>query len=47
VIQQVVDRPGWASGNAMAFIITGSGHRTADAFEGGAANAPLLHIEYQ
>ena len=32
----------------MAFIITGSvgSHRTADAFEGGAANAPLLHIEY-
>jgi hypothetical protein len=47
VIQQVVNRPGWASGNAMAFIIDGSGHRTADAFEGGAANAPLLHVEFQ
>jgi hypothetical protein len=46
-MQQVVSRPGWASGNAMAFIITGSGHRTADAFDGSAPNAPLLHFEYQ
>jgi DNA-binding beta-propeller fold protein YncE len=30
----------------MAFVITGSGTRTADAFEDGAAFAPLLHIEY-
>ncbi|HSL25716.1 MAG TPA: PKD domain-containing protein, partial [Acidimicrobiia bacterium] len=35
---------GWASGNAMVFIITGSGKRTADPLEGGFA--PRLVIEY-
>ena len=46
VIQEVVARPGWASGNALAFVITGTGHRTADSFEGGSTMAPLLHVEY-
>ena len=46
VVQEVVNRPGWVSGNAMAMVIDGTGHRTAWAFEGKAAGAPLLHIEY-
>ena len=46
IIQEIVDRPGWASGNALAIIITGTGRRTATAWDGGAANAPLLHVEY-
>ena len=46
VIQEIVNRPGWASGNALAIIITGSGHRTARAFEGKPAGAALLHVEY-
>ena len=46
VIQEIVNRPGWASGNAVAVIITGTGRRTAEAFESGAAIAPELHIEY-
>ena len=33
VVQEVVDRPGWTSGSALAFLITGTGHRTADAFD--------------
>ena len=41
-----MSRTGWASGNAMAFILTGTGTRTAEAFESGAAIAPMLHIEY-
>ena len=47
IVQQVVSRPGWASGNALALIITGSGHRTATSFDGGAAKAALLHVEYR
>lgn len=34
VVQELVNRPGWASGNAMAFIVTGPstyGTRTAEA----------------
>ena len=46
VIQEIVDRPGWASGNALALILTGTGHRSAQSFDGSNAQAPLLHIEY-
>lgn len=45
VIQQVVSRPGWSSGNALAFIITGSGRRVARSFNSG-SGAPVLHVEY-
>jgi hypothetical protein len=44
VVQEIVNRAGWASGNAMAFIITGTGVRTAQSFDG--TFAPVLHIEY-
>jgi hypothetical protein len=44
VLQEVVDRPGWAAGNALVVIITGSGRRTAESFEGGPE--PILHLEY-
>jgi len=46
VIQEIVDRGGWASGNALAIIINGTGHRTAWSFNGQAASAPLLHVEF-
>ena len=45
LIQAVVDRPGWASGNALALIVTGSGRRTADPVEGGFP--PVLHLEFE
>ena len=47
VLQEIVSRPGWAGGNAVALIITGTGHRTARAYEGKPAGAPLLHLEYK
>lgn len=46
VIQEIVDRPGWDSGNAIALVVTGSGTRTADSYDGGANKAPRLHVEY-
>ncbi len=46
VIQEIVQRPGWASGNALVLIVTGTGERVAEAFEGDAAGAPLLHLEF-
>ena len=46
LIQAVVNRSGWSSGNALAIFIAGTGHRTARAFEGSASGAPLLHVEY-
>lgn len=46
VIQEVVNRPGWAAGNALALIITGTGQRIAEAYDGSANAAPLLRVEY-
>ena len=46
VLQEIVDRPGWSEGNALSLIVTGTGTRTAAAYERGAAAAPVLHIEY-
>jgi PKD repeat protein len=46
ILQQVVSRPGWASGNAVALVVTGTGRRCAYSFEGGATSAPVLHVEY-
>jgi PKD repeat protein len=45
-IQEVVGRPGWASGNALAIIVTGTGVRTATSYDGKHPRAPLLHIEF-
>jgi hypothetical protein len=47
VIQEIVNRPGWVVGNPLALIVTGTGKRVADAFEGHAAGAPLLHLDYR
>ena len=46
VVQPIVNRPGWASGNALALIITGTGKRVAVAYDGIPAGAPLLHVEH-
>ncbi|MHC4806594.1 MAG: discoidin domain-containing protein, partial [Planctomycetota bacterium] len=50
VIEEIVNQPGWASGNALVLIFDldpdnpSQGIRTADT--GGMSTAPLLHIEY-
>jgi hypothetical protein len=46
LVQEVVDRPGWAVGNSMVFIITGTGSRSADSYDGNSSNAPKLVITY-
>ena len=47
VMQEVVNRAGWASGNNMTFIITGSGERTAESYDGSAGEAPRLVYSIQ
>jgi hypothetical protein len=44
VMQEIVSRGGWTAGNSMVFIITGTGVRTAEAFDG--LFAPVLHVTY-
>lgn len=46
VIQEVVARPDWAAGNAIALIVTGTGRRTAESFDGSPQSPPLLHVEW-
>jgi hypothetical protein len=41
-----VGRTGWTAGNSLVLIVTGSGKRLAEAYNGDAAGAPLLHVEY-
>ncbi|MEE9345418.1 MAG: hypothetical protein V3U88_07400 [Methylococcales bacterium] len=47
IIQDIVERPGWLSGNALVVNISGIGRRTAESFDGDPAGAPVLHVEYQ
>jgi len=46
IVQEIVDRGGWANGNAMVFIVEGEGRREAESFNGESGAAPLLHIKY-
>lgn len=45
-LQAIINRPGWRSGNAAAFILSGTGARRVFAFDGGAARAPRLVVSY-
>jgi len=45
IVQEIVGLSGWASGNALALVITGTGRRTAEAFEG--SGGSTLHVEYR
>ena len=46
IIQEIVDRTGWVANNSLVIIITGSGERTAESYNGSSSAAPLLHVEY-
>ncbi|MEK0449114.1 MAG: hypothetical protein RL088_1382 [Verrucomicrobiota bacterium] len=46
LVQEIVSRPGWASGNAIAFLIEGTGHRTAEAFDKAGGVPATLSVTY-
>jgi hypothetical protein len=46
IIQEIINRTGWSSGNSLVVIVTGRGQRVAESYNGDAAAAPLLHVEY-
>ena len=46
LIQEIINRPGWHSGNSLAILITGTGNREAESFDGNSDAAAVLHIEY-
>ncbi len=47
LLQEVIDRPGWRRGNAVAFVITGSGDRTADSFEKAGGTPAQLAVSFK
>lgn len=46
IVEEVISKTDWNSGNAMAFILTGSGKRVSEAYDGQPSGAPQLYIEY-
>lgn len=50
IVQAIVNRSGWTSGNSMAFIFSGtasvSNYRNAESFDGDSDEAPRLVIQY-
>ena len=47
LIQEVVDRPGFTPGNSIVIVITGTGRRRAESYDGQGASAALLHVELE
>jgi type IV pilus assembly protein PilY1 len=45
IVQEIVDRGGWTSGNTMAFVIDGTGQRDAYARDGSWSRRPVLYID--
>ena len=46
LIQVVIDLPGWIPGNALVLIVSGTGERVAEAYDGDPGSAALLHVEF-
>lgn len=46
LVDSIVNGSNWTSGNAMAFMIAGTGTRTAESYDGSSADAPELVIQY-
>jgi hypothetical protein len=46
IVQEIVNRSNWISGNSIVIIIDGSGQRTAKSYNASASAAPKLVIEF-
>ncbi|MCB0579235.1 MAG: T9SS type A sorting domain-containing protein, partial [Phaeodactylibacter sp.] len=46
IIQEIIRRAGYASSSAIVLLIEGTGRRAAESYEGFAARAPQLCVEY-
>jgi len=47
IIQEIVNRSDWVSGGSIVILITGTGHRTAESYEGMPSGAAQLELLYQ
>ena len=46
IVQEITNRPGWLSGNALVLVITGTGCRNASTWDRAATLAPKLVVRY-
>ncbi len=46
IVQEIVDRPGWSRGGALALTFTGTGRRVAESFDGSPERAPRLVVAF-
>jgi len=47
IVQELIDQEGWSSGErSLSFIISGTGHRVAESYNGSITGAPKLYISY-
>jgi|GEM_PF-272424 len=48
LVQKIVNKTGWSSGNAMTFFLSGEGRRIAESFDGSGSDSekPTLHVNY-
>ena len=46
IVQEIVSRASWESGNSLVLVVSGSGARAAVSYNQEIAGAPILHIEY-
>ncbi|MFT6019883.1 MAG: hypothetical protein ACI9VN_000551 [Patescibacteria group bacterium] len=46
LIQEIINQPGYSYNNPLAFILSGSGKRVAEAYDGGANKAAQLCVTY-
>ena len=47
IIEEIINQPTWQAGNSIVLIVSGSGKRVAEAYDGSPGTAPILHIEFQ
>lgn len=46
IVQEIIEQGNWEEGNALAFIITGDGERSAWSVDGKPGDAPMFYAEY-
>jgi hypothetical protein len=47
IVQGLVNRVGWSSGNSLSILLNGiSGNRRAKSYDNSTSQCPLLHIDY-
>lgn len=46
ILQEIIDAGSWGSGQSMVLVISGTGKRVAQSFEGDNSNSATLHINF-